>query len=150
MGAQPPPRSHHASATRHRLAASAAGVQLVVLKASKESDFETAFASMAQLHADAVVVSADAFFFTQREQFAALASQHAVPAIYELQEYVRAGGPISYGPDLISLRYKGAKPADLPIEQPTKFEVFINLKTARTLGITIPSVLLARADEVIE
>jgi putative tryptophan/tyrosine transport system substrate-binding protein len=141
-------------------ATSATGMQLLILKASEDSDLETAFASMIQLHADALVVNADSFFFIRREQIAALAARHAVPAIYELQEYVGAGGLISYGPDVASLRrqvgiytgrvLKGEKPADLPIQQPTKFELVINLKTAKTLGLSVPPGLLLRADKVVE
>jgi putative ABC transport system substrate-binding protein len=141
-------------------AVSAKGIQLLILKADNEGDIEAAFASIAQLHADALVVSADAFFFLRREQIVALAARYAVPAIYELREFVGAGGLISYGPSVSSLRrqvgvyagkiLKGARPADLPIQQPTKFEMVINPKTAKALGLNIPTGLLLRADEVIE
>jgi putative ABC transport system substrate-binding protein len=141
-------------------AARAKGIELITLKAGKEDDFETAFTSMVKLRADALVVGADAFFFARREQIAALAARYAVPAIYELQEFVSAGGLISYGPNVASLRrqvgvyagkiLKGAKPADLPIQQPTKFDLTVNLKTAKALGLTVPPSLLGRADEVIE
>src|SRR4051812_4658830 len=103
------------------------------------------------------MVSADAFFFAQRERIVALAARYAVPATYELQKFVGAGGLISYGPNVASLRrqvgiyagkiLKGAKPADLPIQQPTKFDLTINLKTAKALGIDISPTLLATADE---
>jgi putative ABC transport system substrate-binding protein len=141
-------------------AASAKGIQLLTLKAGDEADLEAAFASIVQPHADGLVVGADAFFFYRREQIAALAARYAVPAIYELQEFVGAGGLISYGPNLPSLRrqvgiyvgkiLKGAKPADLPIQQPTKFDLMVNLKAAKALGLNIPAGLLLRADRVVE
>ena len=141
-------------------AAQAKQVQLAVLKASGESEIDGAFASLDQLQAGALVVAADAYFFSRRNQLAGLASRHAVPAIYEFREFVEVGGLMAYGPNLIALFRQvgtfvgrvlaGVKPADLPVEQPTKFELVINLKTARTLGISVPQSLLARADEVIE
>jgi len=141
-------------------AARAKGIQLLIVKAGDDGDFDAAFASISQQHADALIVNADAFFFAQRERIVALAARYAVPATYELQEFVGAGGLISYGPNVASLRrqvgvyagkiLKGAKPADLPIQQPTKFDLMINLKTAKTLGLTVPPTLVARADEVIE
>jgi len=141
-------------------AAGAKDIRLLVVKAGGESDFEAAFASIAEQHADALMVSADAFFFSQRERIVALAARYAIPATYELQEFVSAGGLISYGPNVASLRrqvgvyagkiLKGAKPADLPVQQPTKFDLMINLKAAKALGLTVPPSLLARADEVFE
>jgi ABC-type uncharacterized transport system substrate-binding protein len=141
-------------------AAGAKGLQLLILKASTESEIDAAFASLVQLHAGALVVGTDSFLFFQSKQVAALASRHAVPAIYEWRESAAAGGLISYGASLTGLNrhqgiyvgkiLKGAKPADLPIAQPTKFELVINLKTATALGLTVPQSLLARADEVIE
>jgi len=141
-------------------AVSPKGIQLLILKADDGSSLEAAFASIAKEHADAIVVSADAVFFLRREQITALAARYVVPAIYELQGFVDAGGLISYGPNVATLRrqagiytgkiLKGARPADLPIQQPTKFELVINLKTAKALGIIVPPTLLTRADEVIE
>jgi putative ABC transport system substrate-binding protein len=141
-------------------AARAKGVQLHVLKASDESEIDAAFASLIELHAGALVVAADPFLSSRREQFAALASRHAVPAIYAWREFAASGGLISYGASLTSaLRLvgiyagkilKGAKPADLPVQQATTFELVINLKTAKSLGLTVPPTLLAQADDVIE
>ena len=141
-------------------AVSQKGIQLLILKADDVSSLEAAFASIAQEHADAIVVSADAFFYVRRDQIIALAARYAVPAIYELRGFVDAGGLISYGPNVAALRrqvgiytgkiLKGAKPADLPIQQPTRLDLALNLKTAKALGLTVPPSMLARADEVIE
>jgi len=141
-------------------AARAKGVQLPILKAGTEGEIETAFESLVQLKAGAIVVAADSFFFGRREQLVALASRHALPSIYNFREFTVSGGLISYGIDYIAVIRQvgiyagrilnGAKPADLPVEQPTKFELVINLKTAKELGLTVPHSLLARADEVIE
>jgi putative ABC transport system substrate-binding protein len=141
-------------------AASAKRLQLHILKASTESEIDAAFATLVHLQAGALVVGTDPLFGTRRAQLVALAGHHAVPAIYETREFAAAGGLISYGPSLTGTWrqggiyagkiLKGAKPADLPVQQPTTFELVVNLKTAKALGLTVPPSILARTDEVIE
>jgi putative tryptophan/tyrosine transport system substrate-binding protein len=137
-------------------AARAKGRQLHVLKASSESEIDAAFATLAQLHAAALVSG----FYARRQQIVAQAARHAVPAMYYWREFVEDGGLISYGSSLTdAIRQSGAyvgrilagtKPADLPVQQPTTFELVVNIKTAKALGLTVPPSILARADEVIE
>jgi putative tryptophan/tyrosine transport system substrate-binding protein len=141
-------------------AARAKGVELPILKASSESEIDDALGSLAQLGAGALVVDPDPFFLTRREQIVALASLYAVPAIYAWRDFAAAGGLISYGANIPSVYYqggilvgkilKGATPADLPVQQPTRFELVINLKTAKALGLTVPLSILASATEVFE
>jgi putative ABC transport system substrate-binding protein len=134
--------------------------QILILNVANDRDIDVAFDEIVQQHAGALFVVSDPFLFTRRERLVALAAQYAVPAIYFIREFVVAGGLMSYGANFANLYHqvgvyagrilKGEKPADLPIVQPTKFEFVINLKTAKSLGLTIPPSLLAYADEVIE
>jgi putative ABC transport system substrate-binding protein len=143
-----------------RAAASTLGFQLHVLEASADQDFDRVFEALVQLRADALVIMPDVFFTTRIKQLTVLALRHAVPAIYENRLFVAAGGLISYGGDeaeyyhLLGIQLgkvlNGDKPSNLPVVQATKVELRINLKTAKTLGLTVPQSLLGRADEVIE
>jgi putative ABC transport system substrate-binding protein len=140
--------------------ASALGLQVHVLNAKTEGEMQAAFGALLQLKAGALVIGPDQFFNTQVEQLAALAVHHAVPAVYEGREFIVAGGLMSYGQSILDsyqlagvytgLILNGEKPVDLPVQQSTKVELYINLKSAKALGITFPLSLLGRADEVIE
>jgi ABC-type uncharacterized transport system substrate-binding protein len=141
-------------------AARSRGLQLQVLQASTDRDFDSAFGSVAQLRASGLIISSDSFFFSRSDQLAKLAVRYAVPTIFGFREFVAAGGLMSYGGSLQeSFRWvgvytgrilKGEKPADLPVQRSTKVELFINLKTAQALGLEVPPTLLTRADDVIE
>jgi putative ABC transport system substrate-binding protein len=141
-------------------AARALGLELYVLNATNERDFNGVFAKLAQLRVGGLVIGGDPLFSDWSEQLAALALRHAVPTVYDYRNFVVAGGLLSYGADFTETYHlagnytgrvlKGDKPADLPVQQATKVELYINLKTAKTLGVTIPNTLLGRADEVIE
>jgi ABC-type uncharacterized transport system substrate-binding protein len=154
------PNLAEAQARDLQAAARTLGLQIHVLHASSDRDFETVFATLVQVRAGGLVISSDSFLFSRSEQLAALAARHAVPAIYPFREHAAAGGLMSYGASLedshrLTGAYtgrilKGEKPADLPIQQSTKFELVINIKTAKTLGINVPLHLQQIADEVIE
>jgi putative tryptophan/tyrosine transport system substrate-binding protein len=143
-----------------RAAARSVGQQIIILSASTASEIANAFASLVEQRARGLVISADAFFISRRDQIVALAARHAIPTVYFAPQFTTAGGLMSYNNDRFeSLRQagiyvgrilKGENPADLPVQQPTKFELVINLKTAKALGLTVPPALLALADEVIE
>jgi putative ABC transport system substrate-binding protein len=155
------PRDGAAQALSSMLeAARAKGVRLHILNATSESEIDAAFATLVELQASALIIDQDLFFFSRREQIGALAARHSVPAIYYRREFVAAGGLMSYGPNFatayrqvgiyVGKILKGAKPADLPVLQPTQFELVVNLKAAKALGLTVSPSLLVSADELIE
>jgi putative ABC transport system substrate-binding protein len=143
-----------------RAAAKTAGRELVLLRVGDAGALDAAFATLAERGVRAMVVGADAFFNNNRQQIIVLAARHALAVVYQWREFPAEGGLVSYGPNLseayvqsglyVGRILKGEKPADLPVTQPTKFELVINLKTARAIGLTVPPTLIARADEVIE
>jgi putative ABC transport system substrate-binding protein len=148
-------QSRDALAAAHTL-----GLDLRIVNASMERDFDSVFANLIHLRAGGLVIGGDALFNSRIEQIAALTVQHAVPAVYQWREFAAAGGLLSYGSEVTDAYrvagvytgrvLRGDKPADLPVQQATRVELFINLKTAKALGITFPLTLLGRADEVIE
>ena len=136
------------------------GQEVHVVNASSDGELNAAFALLVQLKASILLVTADAFFLSRRDQLVGLAARHSIPTLYWAREFVLAGGLMSYGPDIgdgyrqagvyAGRILKGAKPGDLPVVQPTKFELVINLNTAKALGLAVPDRLLSLADEVIE
>jgi len=146
--------------TEAKVAARALGIQLQFVEAREPDDFDRAFSDMTRARADALTVLGSAMLFNQRRRLVELAATHRLPAAYGLREYVDAGGLMAYGPNgpdmfrraaiYVDKILKGATPGDLPVEQPTKFELVVNLKTAKTLGLTIPPSVLGRADQVID
>ena len=149
-----------ADAANVQAAAHAIGQRVRLLSASKSGEIDAAFATVARERPDALLVEAETLFLNQRDKVAALAARHAMPTMYGDREMVEAGGLISYGASITALHRQagiyvgrilnGAKPADLPVQQPSTFELVVNLKTAKALGLTVPPSILARADEVIE
>jgi putative tryptophan/tyrosine transport system substrate-binding protein len=136
------------------------GKRLQLFNAGNEGEIDAAFANVAQARVGALLVGADPLFMSRRQQIVALAARYGIPAIYEARPFAVAGGLMSYGPDMLEAYrvvgnyagriLKGEKPADLPVVQPTKLELVINLKTAKALGLTVPETLPATADEVIQ
>jgi len=162
MGGLINPKNSNSGRNRAALqeAAEAKGAQIHISEASNDSELETAFTDLTSLQAGALIVGADPFFNARRNQIVALAARYSLPAIYEWREFVDAGGLISYGPSLTGVYRQmgnyvgrvlnGEKPADLPVVQPTLFDLVVNLNTAKTLGLAVPQSILARASEVIE
>jgi putative tryptophan/tyrosine transport system substrate-binding protein len=156
----PDNRNHRSRVDALAAAVRAGGQQVVVLGAAAQGDFEPAFAMLSQRGADALIVSPDPFLDSHRETLVNLTARYAVPTIFQWREFVQAGGLVSYGTSLADAHrqlgnytgkiLQGASPADLPVVQPTRFELFINLKTAQALGLNVPTSILLRADEVIE
>jgi putative tryptophan/tyrosine transport system substrate-binding protein len=154
------PANPNVETTDVQTAARNFGVELHVLKASAEGDFDEVFAKLAQLRAGGLVIGASSFFVARQEQLAALAVRHAVPAVFENRQFTIAGGLMSYGSSLSDAYHlagvytarilKGEKPSELPVQQTTKIEMYINLKSAKALGVSVPPALQARADEMIE
>jgi putative ABC transport system substrate-binding protein len=153
-----PPAELHAKELE--AAARTGGQQLIVLRASTDRDFDSAFTNLVRQRADALIVVPDPFFDSRRDQLVEMTARHAVPTIYGWREFPAAGGLMSYGIQFTDVSRQvgayvgrilnGAKPADLPVQQPTRFELVVNLKTARSLGVAVPTSILLRADEVIE
>jgi putative tryptophan/tyrosine transport system substrate-binding protein len=153
-------RNHQSRARTLEAVARAGGQQLIVLRVASDADFMPAFTTLIRAGAQGLVVAPDPFLDSQRETLVTLVMSHAIPAIFQWREFVQAGALISYGASLADAHrqvgiysgriLKGAKPADLPVVQPVKFELFVNLKAARTLGLTVSTSILLRADEVIE
>ncbi len=156
----PTNRSHAAFARELKVTARSLGAQLQILEASNPDQLDSAFAAMTRERAAAVLVLTDSMFVGQRRRVADLAATSRLPALYSQKEFVDVGGLVSYGPSLLDMFrraatqvdkiLRGAKPGDIPVEQPTKFELVINLKTAKALGLTVPQALLLRADELIQ
>jgi putative tryptophan/tyrosine transport system substrate-binding protein len=157
-----PANATNTETTLREMAAAArtTGLQVKVLNASTSREIEAAFVSFMRERPDALLVGADPYFYSRRVQLAVLAARHTIPATYSQRDFAEAGGLMSYGTNVADAFrqigvyagriLKGANPADLPVLQPTKFELVINLKTAKALGLDVPPTLLARADEVIE
>ena len=153
-------RNHHSHAQILDAVARGGGQQLVVLGAAADQDFEPAFSTLTRQRVEGLVVAPDPFLDSQRERLVNLTISHSVPTIFQWREFVQAGGLISYGTSLAEAHrqvgiysgniLRGARPADLPVVQPTKIELLVNLRTAKTLGLTVPTSILLRAEEVIE
>jgi putative tryptophan/tyrosine transport system substrate-binding protein len=153
-------RNHQSHARTLEAVASGGGQRLIVVGAGSDRDFEPSFSTLSRERVEGLIVAADPFLDSQRERLVKLAIRHAVPTIFQWREFVQAGGLVSYGTSLADAHrqqgiyagkiLRGARPADLPVVQPTKFELFVNRRTAKALGIDVPTSILLRADEVIE